>query len=190
MFAAVFLCCGGAAHAAAIESWLMGLDPAPFAVGSNYGPLVIESGSSPDDAGPFAISITCIGDNILDGSGADCFFDVENNVAQLNPALFAIPADSAAPEIAMAQQSIDNFRTLLSDARESQIDELVTPADGDQSSIITGDFSIEDAVPGLAAVALFVGGLLLLFLLRRHRRAAFVRRIKQNISRRQQQLRS
>jgi hypothetical protein len=78
---------------------------------------------------------------------------------------------------------------LLSDARESQTDEWVTPADGDASSVITGDFSIEDAVPGLAAVALFVGGLLLLFLLRRHRRAAFVRRIKQNISRKQQQLR-
>ena len=190
MFAAVFLCCGGAAHAAAVESGLIDLNPAPFAAGSNYGPFVIQSGSVSDEAGPFPIAITCIGDSILDGSRADCFFDLENNVAQLNPALFAIPANSAAPEIAMAQQSIDNFRTLLADARESQTDELVTPADGDASSVITGDFSIEDAVPGLAAVALFVGGLLLLFLLRRHRRAAFVRRIKQNVSRKQQQLRS
>jgi hypothetical protein len=76
LFAAVFLCCGGAAHAAAVESGAMGLDPAPFSGGSNYGPLVIESGSSPDEAGPFAIAIACIGNRIVDGSEADCFSEL------------------------------------------------------------------------------------------------------------------
>jgi hypothetical protein len=166
----------------------MSLDPAPFAAGSNRGPLVIEWGSISDEAGPFAIAITCIGDRILDGSEADCFYEVEKNVADLNPALFAIPAGSAAPEIAVAQRSFDDFRTSLSDALGNPTDGSVTPADDDPSSIITGDFSIEDAVPALAAAALFVGGLLLLWLLRRHRRAAFVRRIKRNTGKNRRQL--
>jgi len=182
----------------------MGLDPVLFEASSNHGLLVIESDSISGEAGPFAIAATCIDDSILDGPGADCFHEFDGIVgvpfppddvtssldAHHNPTLFAIPTDSAAPEIAVAERAFDSFRNSLSDASGSQIDTLAAADDGDASSVITGDFRIEDAVPALAVVALFVAGLLLLWLVRRHRRAAFVRRIKRNVSRNRQPYRS
>jgi hypothetical protein len=168
LFAAVVLCHSGAAHAAAVESGLMGLDPVLSEASSNHGLLVIESDSISGEAGPFAIAATCIDDSILDGPGADCFHEFDGIVgvpfppddvtssldAHHNQTLFAIPTDSAAPEIAVAERAFDSFRNSLSDASGSQIDTLAAADDGDASSVITGDFRIEDAVPALAVVAL------------------------------------
>lgn len=209
MFAVVFLCvsglCGsGAAHAVAVESGLIALDPAPFAAGSKHGLLVIEPGSSSGEVEPLAMVITCADDRILDLSEADCFHEIDEIVAvsfplidfrsgldaDLDPMLFPIPSSSDAPQLAAAERSFDNFRRSVSDALGSQTDEVVIPPDGDASSIITGDSRMEDAVPALAAAALLVAGLLLLWFLRRHRRAASVRRIKLNASRNRQTLRS
>lgn len=202
MFAAVFLCGSGAAHAAAVESGLIDLDPAPFAAGSKHGRLATELRSGLGEVEPIAMTVTCAGDPIVGGSEANCFHEIDNYVAfppidfrsgldaDLDPPPFASAANSAAPEIAAAERSFDNFRASLSDASGIQIDEPATPADGDASSIITGGFRMEDAVPALTAAALLVGGLLLLWVLRRRRRAALVRRIKRNASRNRQALRS
>jgi hypothetical protein len=198
LVAGMGVCASGAARATAIISGLMGSGGFQFAAaGDGFG-------DTPTVGDPLAAEV--LGGRIPRVNREEVFGGnaaAELNARESERALALAPLDftsgsagdvggelsgrrgeSGALDIARMLAPSEDFKTLSRGVSVDPIDDLPETDKPTPSSDTADDIPFEDAVPALAALCLPPAGLLALGFVRRRRRAALARRIKQRFARR------